>query len=66
MVNNSTNINRAKNHLSTQVIEQKKTKKTQRWNPYSGLHWDRHKTVAGYDGILNLSIEIINLYFSYF
>jgi nitrogenase molybdenum-iron protein alpha/beta subunit len=62
MVNKSTNINRTKNHLS-QVIKQK-TKKTQRWNPYSGLHWDRHTTVAGYDGILNLSIEIINLYFS--
>jgi hypothetical protein len=45
MVNNSTNINKTNNHLSTQIIEHKNTMTITL--EIKVLTWDKHKNVVG-------------------
>ena len=47
MVNNSTNINKANNHLSLQIIDHNKLRPEYYAVENPGHGWDRHKNVAG-------------------
>ena len=51
IVNNSANINKTNNHLSTQLVDHKK--KTTTYDMENQvLTWDRHKDVAGLNRLM--------------
>jgi len=52
MVNNSTNINKTNDHLSTELIEHKNEGQQHMMLEIQVLAWDRHKDVAGLNRLM--------------